>query len=63
MLLAVPVATTLKIVLERLLHFFYGESDFLELPAQAAAPASDGAAPIEPAPAEPPKEAAHGAAE
>jgi len=32
MLLAVPVATTLKIIIERLLHFFYGEADFLELP-------------------------------
>jgi len=32
MLLAVPVATTLKIVLERLLYFVYGEADFLELP-------------------------------
>jgi predicted PurR-regulated permease PerM len=63
MLLAVPVATTLKIVIERLLHFFYGEADFLALPAQAAAPASDGATPVEPAPAEPPKEAAHGAIE
>lgn len=32
MLLAVPVATTLKIIIERLLHFFYGEANFLELP-------------------------------
>jgi predicted PurR-regulated permease PerM len=32
MLLAVPVATTFKIIIERLLHFFYGEADFLELP-------------------------------
>ncbi|GIV08083.1 MAG: AI-2E family transporter [Fimbriimonadales bacterium] len=32
MLLAVPVATTFKIIIERLLHFFYGESDFLEMP-------------------------------
>jgi len=49
MLLAVPVATTLKIVIERLLHFFYGEAEFLELPQQAAAPAPDGAAHTEPA--------------
>ncbi len=32
MLLAVPVATTLKIIIERLLHFFYGEAEFLGLP-------------------------------
>jgi len=49
MLLAVPVATTLKIVIERLLHFFYGEAEFLELPQRAGEPASDGAAPAEPA--------------
>jgi predicted PurR-regulated permease PerM len=49
MLLAVPVATTLKIVIERLLHFFYGEAEFLELPQQAAAPAPYGAAHTEPA--------------
>ena len=49
MLLAVPVATTLKIVIERLLHFFYGEAEFLELPQQTAAPAPDGAATAEPA--------------
>ncbi|MFQ3609988.1 MAG: AI-2E family transporter [Fimbriimonadales bacterium] len=36
MLLAVPVATTLKIVLERLLYFVYGEAEFLELPASSA---------------------------
>lgn len=48
MLLAVPVATTLKIVIERLLHFFYGEADFLALPQQPAGSASDGAAPAEP---------------
>jgi len=60
MLLAVPVATTLKIVVERLLHFFYGEAEFLELPSQARAPASDGATPNEPAPAEPAKETAQG---
>ena len=47
MLLAVPVATTLKIVIERLLHFFYGEAEFLELPAQTAASASDSTAPAE----------------
>lgn len=35
MMLAVPVATTLKIVIERLLHFFYGESEFLEAPEPA----------------------------
>jgi len=68
MLLAVPVATTLKIVLERLLHFFYGESDFLELPERARAPAFDGTAPDTPAsdgapPAEPAKEATHGTAD
>ena len=49
MLLAVPVATTLKIVIERLLHFFYGEAEFLELPARATEPASDGAPLAEPA--------------
>ncbi|BCW95563.1 MAG: AI-2E family transporter [Fimbriimonadales bacterium] len=48
MLLAVPVATTLKIVIERLLHFFYGEADFLALPQQPAGSASDGAASAEP---------------
>lgn len=32
MLLAVPVATTLKIIIERLLHFFYGEAEFLAVP-------------------------------
>lgn len=32
MMLAVPVATTLKIIIERLLYFFYGESEFLEVP-------------------------------
>ncbi|OYT72833.1 MAG: hypothetical protein CFK49_04970 [Armatimonadetes bacterium JP3_11] len=36
MLLAVPVATTLKIIVERLLHFFYGEAEFLELPEGAS---------------------------
>ncbi|MCX7925510.1 MAG: AI-2E family transporter [Fimbriimonadales bacterium] len=47
MLLAVPVATTLKIIIERLLHFFYGEADFLELPdapdakSEEAPPASE----------------------
>ncbi|MER3402501.1 MAG: hypothetical protein C4336_01280 [Armatimonadota bacterium] len=35
MMLAVPVATTLKIIIERLLHFFYGESEFLEVPEPA----------------------------
>jgi predicted PurR-regulated permease PerM len=38
MLLAVPVATTFKIIIERLLHFFYGEADFLELPEVQPAP-------------------------
>ncbi|MFN7161828.1 MAG: AI-2E family transporter [Fimbriimonadales bacterium] len=42
MLLAVPVATTFKIIIERLLHFFYGESEFLELPKLAREP-TDGA--------------------
>ncbi|MEO0250335.1 MAG: AI-2E family transporter [candidate division WOR-3 bacterium] len=32
MLLAVPLATALKIIIERLLHFFYGEAEFLEKP-------------------------------
>ncbi|MCX7992574.1 MAG: AI-2E family transporter [Fimbriimonadales bacterium] len=47
MLLAVPVATTLKIIIERLLHFFYGEADFLELPEAPEATAAN----QEPAPA------------
>lgn len=38
MLLAVPVATTLKIIIERLLHFFYGEAEFLELPEPSGQP-------------------------
>lgn len=38
MLLAVPVATTFKIIIERLLHFFYGESDFLAMPEMPAEP-------------------------
>lgn len=46
MLLAVPVATTLKIIIERLLHFFYGEADFLELP--EVPPASPQETPPEP---------------
>lgn len=32
MLLAVPVATTLKIIIERMLYFSYGEADFLSVP-------------------------------
>lgn len=51
MLLAVPVATTLKIIIERLLYFFYGESDFLELP-ESPAEASE-------LPPPPPKEPAN----
>ncbi|MCS6923094.1 MAG: AI-2E family transporter [Fimbriimonadales bacterium] len=50
MLLAVPVATTLKIIIERLLHFFYGEAEFLELP-EAAGKAAAEEAPAERAPA------------
>lgn len=46
MLLAVPVATTLKIIIERLLHFFYDEADFLELP--EVPPASPQETPPEP---------------
>lgn len=32
MLLAVPVATTLKIIVERLLYYVYGEAEFLDTP-------------------------------
>lgn len=45
MLLAVPVATTLKIVIERLMHFFYGEADFLALPQQDTESRTDDALP------------------
>ncbi len=51
MMLAVPVGTTIKIIVERLLHFFYGEAEFLELPEPATAEA-----PV-PEPSPPPPEA------
>lgn len=51
MMLAVPVGTTIKIIVERLLHFFYGEAEFLELP---ESPSTESPAP-EPSP--PPSEA------
>lgn len=54
MMLAVPVATTLKIIIERLLHFFYGEAEFLEAPEpirgsapSASSPAPNAAAPLD----------------
>ncbi|CUU02892.1 MAG: AI-2E family transporter [Fimbriimonadales bacterium] len=51
MMLAVPVATTLKIIIERLLHFFYGEAEFLEAPEPIHESAPSASSPVPNAPA------------
>jgi predicted PurR-regulated permease PerM len=42
MLLAVPVATTFKIIIERLLYYVYGEAEFLDKPEDEGTEKEDG---------------------